>query len=238
MSTLTREQITSVKSIGFLQNKGTELFSGRIVAAGGVFTASQLHIVAECSEKFGNGKVAFTSRQCAELVGIPYDKIEPAMDFVKNKDPELVFGGTGAKVRPITACKGTTCIFGTFDTQKLAKELHNKYYLTSSENPLPHKFKIGIGGCKNSCMKPNLNDIGIQGVKNKGNLYFQIFVGGTWGKTVKIGDELPKLFTEEELYPVIEKCMEWFKANANTKERFGACIDRVGLENLIDYLNI
>ena len=26
-----------------------------------------------------------------------------------------------------------------------------------------HKFKIGIGGCPNSCMKPSLNDFGIEG---------------------------------------------------------------------------
>ena len=31
---------------------------------------------------------------------------------------------------------------------------------------LPHKFKIGIGGCPNSCMKPSLNDVGIEGVKS------------------------------------------------------------------------
>ena len=28
---------------------------------------------------------------------------------------------------------------------------------------MPHKFKIGIGGCPNSCVKPALNDFGIEG---------------------------------------------------------------------------
>ena len=27
---------------------------------------------------------------------------------------------------------------------------------------LPHKFKIAVGGCPNSCMKPSLNDFGIE----------------------------------------------------------------------------
>lgn len=28
---------------------------------------------------------------------------------------------------------------------------------------LPHKFKIAVGGCPNSCIKPALNDFGIEG---------------------------------------------------------------------------
>mgnify|MGYP002692317338 FL=1 len=49
------------------------------------------------------------------------------------------------------------------DTQALAKELHEKYYVGWANVKLPHKFKIGIGGCPNSCMKPSLNDFGIEG---------------------------------------------------------------------------
>lgn len=36
---LTNEQIASVKARGFLRNRGTDNFSGRIVAPGTVFTA-------------------------------------------------------------------------------------------------------------------------------------------------------------------------------------------------------
>ena len=42
---------------------------------------------------------------------------------------DLLFGGTGAEIRPVTACKGTTCIYGNFDTQGLAKEIYDRYYL-------------------------------------------------------------------------------------------------------------
>ena len=30
--------------------------------------------------------------------------------------------GTGAKIRPVTACKGTTCVYGNIDTQTLELE--------------------------------------------------------------------------------------------------------------------
>ena len=160
---ITKEQITSVKGRGFLQNRGTECFSGRIVSVGGMFSPDDLRTLAECAEKFGNGNVIFTSRLAAEVVGIPFDRIPEAEAFMQQHG--LNFGGTGPKVRPITACKGTTCIYGNIDTQALAKVIHDKFYIGMRDVKLPHKFKIGVGGCPNSCMKPSLNDVGIEGCK-------------------------------------------------------------------------
>lgn len=160
---ITKEQITNVKGRGFLLNRGAELFSGRIVTVAGLFTPDELRAVAECSDKFGNGKVIFTSRLAAEIVGIPFDKIPEAEAFMAERN--LHFGGTGAKVRPLTACKGTTCVYGTIDTQGLAATLFDRFYIGMKDVKLPHKFKIGVGGCPNSCMKPSLNDVGIEGCK-------------------------------------------------------------------------
>lgn len=158
---LTKEQIQSVKARGFLLNRGTEKFSGRIVPVAGVYSAEELESISECARKFGSGTVAFTSRLAAEIVGIPFEKIDEADAFARSRG--LVFGGTGAKVRPVTSCKGTTCVYGNIDTQKLGAVLHEKFYLGMSGVKLPHKFKIGVGGCPNSCMKPSLNDVGIEG---------------------------------------------------------------------------
>lgn len=160
---ITKEQIKEVKGRGFLINRGTENFSGRIVTAAGLFTPEELRAVAECSDKFGNGKVIFTSRLAAEIVGIPFEKIPEAENFMKERG--LYFGGTGAKIRPITSCKGTTCVYGNIDTQALAKEIYDKFYIGMRDVKLPHKFKIAVGGCPNSCMKPSLNDVGVEGRK-------------------------------------------------------------------------
>ena len=160
---VTKDQITSVKGRGFLLNRGTECFSGRVVTVGGLFTPAELKAIAECAEQFGSGKVIFTSRLAAEIVGIPFDRIPEAEAFMAQRD--LHFGGTGAKVRPVTACKGTTCVYGNIDTQALAKVVYDRFYIGMGDVKLPHKFKIGIGGCPNSCMKPSLNDVGVEGCK-------------------------------------------------------------------------
>ena len=45
----------------------------------------------------------------------------------------------------------------------LPQKLYDEYYIGWADIKLPHKFKIGIGGCPNSCVKPALNDFGIEG---------------------------------------------------------------------------
>ena len=72
-----------VKALGFLSNKGTDNFSGRIITVNGKITAAQQRCIAEAAEKFGNGVVTFTTRLTIEVQGIPYDKIEDFRAFLR-----------------------------------------------------------------------------------------------------------------------------------------------------------
>ncbi len=150
-----------VKALGFLRNKGTDNFSGRIITVNGKITAAQNRCISEAAELFGNGNVTFTSRLTVEVQGIPYDKIEDFRAYIAKEG--LVTGGTGSKVRPVVSCKGTTCRFGLIDTFAVSEEIHERFYNGYSDVKLPHKFKIAVGGCPNSCVKPDLNDLGIVG---------------------------------------------------------------------------
>lgn len=159
--TISAEDLTRVKGLGFLNNKGTDLFNARVVTRNGKITAQQTRTLAEAAEKFGNGEVEFTTRLSVELRGIHYDKIEEFRAYIAKAGLET--GGTGAKVRPIVSCKGTTCQYGLYDTFALSEKIHERFYLGYHDVKLPHKFKIAAGGCPNNCVKPNLNDLGVAG---------------------------------------------------------------------------
>ena len=158
---VTPEQEKQVKAIGFLRNRGTDNFSGRIITINGKITAAQQKKIAEAAEKFGRGEVTFTSRLTIEIPGIPFDKIEEFREFIAEEGLET--GGTGSKVRPIVACKGSVCQHGLIDTFALSEEIHHEFYKGWNTVLLPHKFKIAVGGCPNSCMKPTTNDLAIVG---------------------------------------------------------------------------
>lgn len=63
----------------------------------------------------------------------------------------------------MVSCKGTVCKFGLIDTFDLSAQIHSRFYEGYRAITLPHKFKIAVGGCPNSCVKPSLNDLGVVG---------------------------------------------------------------------------
>ena len=67
-------------------------------------------------------------------------------------------------------------------------------------------------------------------------MQYQLYVGGTWGKTTRMGTKLSRLVSEEEILPILEKTMLWFKDNAYQKERLGKAIDRIGVDKLEEAL--
>lgn len=165
--TVSDEDIKRVKGFGFLHNKGTNKFNGRIITKNGKITAKEQMVIAEAAAKFGDGQIAMTTRLTIEVIGIPFENIEPFREYIK-KEAGLETGGTGSRVRPVVSCKGTTCQYGLCDTYDLSEEIHQRFYKGYYDVKLPHKFKIAVGGCPNNCVKPDLNDLGIIGQRIPG----------------------------------------------------------------------
>jgi len=147
-----------LKKGGFMPQVQKDCFSLRLRVAGGNIQANQLLKVTEIADNFGQGYVHMTSRQGIEIPFIKFADVE----IVKRELDEvgLQTGACGPRVRTITACQGVNvCPSGLIDTTSLAKELDNRYFAKE----LPHKFKIGVTGCKNNCLKAEENDLGIKG---------------------------------------------------------------------------
>ena len=148
----------SLKKGGFMRQKQKGYFSLRLQVVGGNLTAENIKTVSEVAEKYGKGYVHMTSRQGIEIPFIKFDDIEEVK-------AELAKGGVkpgvcGPRVRTVTACQGSeVCPSGCIDTYALAKELDEHYF----GRELPHKFKFGVTGCQNNCLKAEENDLGIKG---------------------------------------------------------------------------
>lgn len=147
-----------LKEGGFIRQVQKDRFSLRIRMAGGQLETEKLKKVYEIAKKYGHDYVHMTSRQSIE---IPHIKLED-IGTVKNElaNAGLKAATTGAGIRTITACQGNAiCSSGLIDTTYIAKEFDKKYY----GRKVPHKFKIGVTGCRNNCLKAEENDLGIKG---------------------------------------------------------------------------
>jgi len=228
MQTVTMDQIKAVKGRGFLHNKGTDTFSARVVTRHGVVTAAQTKALGEIAEKFGSGQVTLTSRQGFEIPGVPFAQIDAFVAAVEKIG--LAVGGTGPKVRPIVACKGTVCPRAIVDTFSLAGKIHDRFYTGWHDVKLPGKFKIAVGGCPNNCVKPDLNDIGIVGCVLPGRKRgYRVLLGGHWGRVGGKAVEAEVFETEDEVLAYIEKTLSFYRSHGQPGERFFKTLARLGV---------
>lgn len=148
----------ALKKAGFMKQRQKDRFSLRLRVVGGQVTARQLQKIYEVAAKYGRGYIHLTSRQSIE---IPFIKLTD-IDTVK---AELAQAGVspgffGSCVRTITACQGcAVCSDGLIDTIGLARAFDARY----AGRELPGKFKFGITGCRNNCLKAEANDLGVKG---------------------------------------------------------------------------
>jgi len=150
--------LKELKKGGYMKQVQKDRFSLRLGIVGGQVESEKLKKIYEISLKYGNGYVHLTSRQGIE---IPFIKLQD-VDAVRKELAEagLKPGTCGPRVRTITACQGIKiCSSGLIDTTELANEFDERYH----GRELPHKFKLGITGCKNNCLKAEENDLGVKG---------------------------------------------------------------------------
>ena len=77
-------------------------------------------------------------------------------------------------------------------------------------------------------------DIGLIG----GGKGWVLYVGGKGGMKPRIADRIALNMQEEKIYDVIEKIIEVYADNATKRERLGDYIDRIGLEEFKNQINL
>ncbi|MDR2339433.1 MAG: coenzyme F420 hydrogenase, partial [Deltaproteobacteria bacterium] len=148
----------ALKNGGFMRQRQKDRFSLRLRVVGGRLDSRQLRAIADCADRYGKGIAHLTSRQGCEIPFVRLRDVGAIRDSLS--DGGLVPGVCGPAVRTVTACQGSkVCPSGNIDTYSLALSISSRYY----GQALPHKFKVGVTGCFNNCLKAEENDLGVKG---------------------------------------------------------------------------
>lgn len=155
-----RIDLSALKAGGFIKQCQPNMFAVRLRIPVGDVTAKQLAAVANIAEKYGRGRIHLTARQGIEINDIQFDDFDIVQKELK--DAGLTLGACGARVRVVTGCPGSdVCPKGLGSTKTLGKALDSAFFGTGD---IPHKFKMSVAGCPNSCVKPQENDLGFNAV--------------------------------------------------------------------------
>ena len=185
----------------------------------GVVQPKTLRKLADAAEKYGAAALKITSAARIAIVGID----EKDIDSIWSELGMSPGFAVGLCVRSIKACPGTTfCKRGIQDSLTLGLELNEKYHGLE----LPGKLKIGVSGCPNQCAETCIKDIGLVGMP-KG---WKVLVGGNGGARPRLSKELVKNITTEEAIELVEKIIEYYKANAKPHQRLGAMIEKMAFD--------
>jgi len=185
----------------------------------GLVSPQTLRKLADVAEKYNVPALKITSAARIALVGLK----EEDVDNIWNELQMAPGAAVGLCVRSIKACPGTTfCKRGIQDSLALGTKLDEKYHGLG----LPAKFKIGVSGCPNQCAETCIKDIGLVGIP-KGWI---LLVGGNGGARPRLSKELAKNITTEQAIELVEKIIEYYKANAKPHQRLGAMLEKMDFD--------
>lgn len=185
----------------------------------GVVSGGTLRKIADVADKYNAAALKITSAARIAIVGVDENDVD-AIWAELGMSPGFA---VGLCVRSVKACPGTTfCKRGMQDSLTVGLKLDEKYHGTE----LPGKLKIGVSGCPNQCAETCIKDIGLVGMKNG----WRLFVGGNGGGRPRLSQELTRDLSTEQALGLIDKIIEFYKSNGKGRQRLGAMIEAMGLE--------
>src|SRR5262249_41740594 len=174
-------------------------FMVRIRIPGGQLTSYQLLTIAELSEAYGQGLADVTVRQNIQLHWVRIENI-PAIFEALARVGLKTSEAWGDTVRNIIGCP----VAGV-DSEELYDATHlihqvNEFFVGNREfSNLPRKFKIAITGCHVRCVYPEINDIGLFAVRNRGRVRFRARVGGGLSTSPRFSKDLGVMVEPEDI---------------------------------------
>jgi nitrite reductase (NADH) large subunit len=189
---------------------------------GGVTTPAELRRIADVAERFDVPLVKVTGGQRLDLLGVRKQDLPRIWDALG-----MPSGHAYAKaVRTVKTCVGTDfCRYGLGDAIAAGIEMEKAWEGVYT----PHKVKSGVSGCARNCAEATIKDVGLVAV---GDERWQVRIGGAAGGNVREADVLCTVDGRAEALRVATTFLQYYRENADFKERTYDFVPRVGLERI------
>jgi nitrite reductase (NADH) large subunit len=202
-----------------IQNDGTFSVVPRMY--GGVTTPDELRRIADAAERYEVRMVKVTGGQRIDLLGVHKADLPKIWEEIG-----MPSGHAYAKaVRTVKTCVGEEfCRFGLGDSIDLGVRLEREWEGLHT----PAKVKSGVSGCPRNCAEATIKDIGVVAIEGG----WQVRVGGAAGSCVREADILATVETPEEVIRLATVVLQYYREEADYKERLYDFVPRVGLEEI------
>jgi len=219
--------------MGVYEQRESGRFMLRVRLPGGGLLPHQMRVLADVSERVGNGILHVTTRQDIQVHRVALESIHPALVALYGGGLATK-GGGGNTVRNVTTCpRAGVCPKEAFDVTPCALALTEFLIADPLSFKLPRKYKIAFSGCPRDCAGATVNDLGFIATQRGGEPGFAVYVGGGMGAHSRVADPLDPFLPASAAHLVAETIKRVFDQHGNRKNKHRArlrfLIEQIGL---------
>lgn len=191
--------------------------------SGGFISPEKMIRLAEVARKY-NATLKITSGQRVMLIGIKAEDVDAAWQDL-DMEPGVL---SPYSVKNVEMCPASFCKRAKQNSLKISMKLEKRYYGKAA----PNRVKIAVVGCRNACASANAKDITVLADVDG----YILRVGGSAGFHPRLPDELASGLTEKEILVMVDAAFDAYCELAQTGEKLGIMIDRIGFTNYKDHV--
>jgi sulfite reductase (NADPH) hemoprotein beta-component len=207
----------------------------RIAAPYGLLSAAQMRMFAHIARKYDRGYGHFTTRQNVQFNWL---KLQDTADILAElaKAEMHATQTSGSCIRSITSDElAGVARDEVVDPRPFAEILRQWSTFHPEFAFLPRKFKLSITGATVDRAAIEVNDIGLQVMKNaQGEVGFRVLVGGGLGRTPVIGTEISAFVPWQHLLTYVESIVrvynEFGRRDNLYKARIKILVKAIGID--------
>ncbi len=190
-------------------------FMMRLRLPGGQINGAQARKISELADQYGHGFCDITTRMTIQYHWLRIEDI-PAIYSELETIGVVTMGACGDIPRNVVACP----VAGIdpeeiIDATAVMREVEAGIVNNKEFSNLPRKYKISAAGCCINCAQPDINDVGIIGLKRivdgQEERGFGIMIGGGLSSSPHLAQMLPYFLRPEQVWPVTKAVTEYFR---------------------------
>jgi ferredoxin-nitrite reductase len=201
----------------------------------GRLSGDELIELARIADEYGEGKLRTTVSQNIIISGVKDENVDKVL---AEKVLERITPNPKHFMSRTVSCTGNEfCNLAVVETKERAVRVAE--YL-DSKLELDEEIRIHFIGCPNACGQKHIADIGLQGalVKTPEGMVdaFDIAVGGILGPGAQFNQVIKGRVKGDDVGPVLEQLILFYKENRSPEETFNQFVNRVGVSAFQDKL--
>jgi sulfite reductase (NADPH) hemoprotein beta-component len=206
----------------------------RVAIPYGTLRADQMRQLAMIAERWDKGYGHFTTRQNIQFNWPKLTDVPDIIDALADVQMHAI-QTSGNCIRNVTADHFAGAAADEVADPRPVAELIRQWSSDHAEFQfLPRKFKIAITGAAADRAVIRAHDIGLQIVRQDGEIGFKVLVGGGLGRTPMLGQVIRDFLPQADLLPYLEAVVSTYNLLGRRDNKYKARIKIAVFENGIE----